>query len=501
METNSQTFYTSCEVYKGKILYRGYQNGKRIQDKLNYEPYLFFKSTKPTGFKTLSGQHVEQRFYDTISEAKNFLFKNKDISGFEYWGMNNFEYTYINDNFRGEVKFDRSLISVVSLDIELYVDPDATTSINDSNFVKLTEHEINAITIRHNGKAYVFGTKYYKVNSDDVSYYLCKDEQELLYKFLEVWQDIDPDVVTGWNINKFDIPYLINRITNTISEDAAARLSPWFLIHPRDMDTKWGDVVQLWDIQGVTILDYVELYQKFYPSKQESYKLDYIALVELGEKKTDYSEYKNLNDLYDKNFQLFIDYNINDTVLIDKLDAKLGYLNIVFCLAYLYKCNFKDTFGTVKPWDVCIHHILLDQNIVIPAFKMPENIREFAGGFVKDTEAGVYNWLISLDIESSYPHQQISYNISPETIIKGKLGNLTIDQIIDNKLELYRDIINEKNLSVTGNMVCFSKEKQGFMPKILESFFNKRVEYKTMIKKDNIKLIEIEAEISRRKTV
>jgi len=472
----NNTFYTNCRVHKGKILYRGIQNGKRIQEKFNYEPYIFLPSNKPTGYTTVEGKHVYKKEFDSISSAKKYLWENKDTSGFDYFGLTNFEYLYINDEFKGEVHFDRSLISVVSLDIENWIDGPID--------VRNTPVPITAITLRKDGKTYIIGTKYYKVKEDNIFYYLCKDEKELLYKFLEIWQMLDPDVVTGWNIETYDIPFLINRISLVLSEEAAKRMSPWGLLESHEVAGKFGDENQVWDIAGVAVLDYMALYKKFSFKNQESYSLDYIVSVELNENKIDYRTlgYKNLNDLYEKNFELFIDYNIHDVVLVDMLDAKLGFLNVAFSLAYLYKCNYKDAFGTVKPWDVGIHHILGDKNQVIPKFDMPEIMRPFEGGFVKETEPGMYHWLLSVDIKSSYPHQIMSYNISPESFL-GKIGRLTIDQLLDGALEVHRGQIDANDMSVAGNLCCFSKGNKGFMAEIMESFFDKRAFYQDQLEK------------------
>ena len=466
----NQEVYTDCRVYRGQILYRGRVGNKRIQDKRRYEPYLFLEDEKGT-YRTLQGRKVKKKDFRSISDAKQFIREHEELNGFKFYGFTNFEYTYIYDKFPGKIVFDKNNISIGSVDIECK----AAKGFPDP---KIADQEITLITLTKNNKAFMIGCKPYYPKDKNVEYFLCEDEEELLRTFLRIWQELDFDVISGWNIDGFDIPYLINRIINVLDEDEVRKLSPWGIIESREVPTKWGDTVQAFDIFGIASLDYIELYKKFSYKNQESYKLDYIAEVELGENKVDYSEYGTLDRLYELNFEMYADYNLKDAVLIDKLEKKLGFINIVLNMAYMMKCNFTDTFRTVKPWDVCIHAYLMDKGIVVPQHNRHLASRSLVGGFVKDINPGFYEWVASFDLKSSYPHQIISYNISPETLVKKINESIDFDtQDVSDVYSKYSKFAKENNLSMAGNLTFYSREKRGFFGEIMVDFFGQRSAY------------------------
>lgn len=484
-------------VSSGQINVRGYTNGKRFQEKVRYEPYLFVPSDKDVGYKTLDSRLVKKKNFNSIAEARQFVRDYKEVSGFEFWGITNWEYLYIYDNFPGKIEYEKSLIHVVSLDIELYVGdgfPDVKRAIEPITAITVSSHK--------NNKIYTLGTKAYQPKKDSVTYILCKDEADLLSKFINLMNVLDPDIITGWNIELFDIPYLINRISNLLGIEQAKKLSPWRRVYSRDIPTKWGQINQVWDIDGITILDYLDLYRKFSYKNQESFKLDHIAFVELGENKVDYSHIGSLNDLYNKDPDLYYEYNIHDCVLVDRLEEKLGFINIVISLAYLYKCNYKDTLTTVKPWDACIHQYLLDKKIVIPQGIRSIADRSLVGGYVKDPTIGKYHWVVSFDIKSSYPHQIMTYGISPENFVKKmpfdiqEFFQITDHGGISNDQNLYTDTMtfrtlkyaHENNLACAGNG-CLFKREPGFMALIMDDFFTERKKVDAL-RAENIKYYE-----------
>ena len=152
--------------------------------------------------------------------------------------------------------------------------------------------------------------------------------------FIEIWERSNIDAVTGWNIEGFDIPYILFRICNVLNVDEAKRLSPFQKISIRKVGSVGDKVIERPEILGISQLDYIALYRKFTYVQQESYSLDNISSVELGEKKLDYSEYDGLLSLYKNDYKKFIDYNIRDVELVDKLDQKLGLINLVYAIAY-----------------------------------------------------------------------------------------------------------------------------------------------------------------------
>ena len=347
------------------------------------------------------------------------------------------------------------------------------------------EVPISNITISKNGKIVVFGCEYYKTKSDNVYYFLCKDEAELLQKFLMVWNDDDwaPDVLTGWNIDAFDIPYIYNRICKVLSETEARKLSPWKMVEEREIvrgktanQSVSDRTDKIYDLIGISTLDYMHLYKKFSFSNQESYRLDHIANVVLGENKLDYSEYGSLYEFYKKDYERFVDYNIHDTVLVERMEDKLGMIKQVFTLAYDAKVNYNDVMTTTKPWDVIIHNYLMNQNIVVPFFTPSRENFDLVGGYVKDVQTGMHPWIVSFDLNSLYPHLIMQYNISPETLVDRVQYFPSIDSLLNGTSP-----VTDRRYAYAGNGCRYVKDKQGFLPALMEKMYDDRDIYKQMM--------------------
>ena len=459
-------FYTSVFQRGDKIYVRGFKNGKRSKFIENYHPYMFIQ--KQGGkYRTLDNKPVEKMQFDSISDAKDFIGRYEDVSNMEIYGLNAFTYVYIFDAFKGEINYDPKTIRIGNIDIEVAADegfPD----------IQKADKEITAIALRFQGTNYVFGCGHFISNDPNTSYLRCKNEYDLLAKFLLAWQHLDMDIVTGWNVEFFDMPYLVNRIKSLLGLSEAKKLSPWGILNERMVEFK-GKENQSYEPVGITVLDYYQLYRKFTFGNQESYKLDYISQIELGEKKVDYSEYGNLLELYKKDYQKFIEYNIQDVVLVEKLDDKLKFLEQVMALAYDAKVNYSDTMTTVRSWDVIIHNYLLEQNIVIPQFKKQPDNEALVGGHVKEPKIGLSKWVVSFDLNSLYPHLIMQYNISPETFV-GKVGFPSIDYLLEGDWE-YRDGM----VAYAANGCTYKKDKQGFLPALMEKMYNSRAEYKKLM--------------------
>jgi len=457
------SFYTHVYMRSDKIYLRGYDKGLRIKETINYNPYLFI--AKQNGkYKTLDGKPVEKMMFDSIRDAREFVSRYEEVSNMEIYGLTNFQYLYIFDTFKGDIDYDPRLVTVGTLDIECAADegfPD----------ISKADKPITAITIRSRGRNYVFGCGDFVTEDPNTHYVKCNDEHHLIQQFISCWRALDLDIVTGWNIEFFDIPYIVNRIISLFGEKEAKKLSPWGILDEKIVEFK-GKQNQSYTPAGISVLDYYQLYRKFTFGNQESYKLDYIAQTELGEKKLDYSEYGSLLELYKNNFQKFIEYNILDCVLVERLDDKLKFIEQVMALAYDAKVNYNDTMTTVRPWDIIIHNYLLDQGIVIPQFKKQPDFEELVGGHVKEPKVGLSKWVVSFDLNSLYPHLIMQYNISPETFVT-RLPNF--DKI---------DILLNGNWStncphaIAANGCVYRKDKQGFLPQLMEKMYNDRVVYK-----------------------
>jgi DNA polymerase elongation subunit (family B) len=285
----------------------------------------------------------------------------------------------------------------------------------------------------------------------------------------------------------------------------AKKLSPWNLVEERTAYNSNGQENTVYIPAGIAMLDYLQLYKKFSFTMQESYRLDHIAHIELGERKLDYSEYESLFGLYKNNYQLFIEYNIKDVDLVDRLDDKLKFIEQVMAIAYDGKVNFVDAFTSVRLWDVIIHNYLINQRIVVPQNKRTHKDKQIIGAYVKDPQTGMHEWVVSFDLNSLYPHLIMQYNISPETFvgqhpnINGESGLEKILAGFLNENDLKEKMI-EKNITCSASGCFFDKDRQGFLPKLMEKMYNDRVVYKDRMiaaKKDqeinpsdeNIKLI------------
>lgn len=469
-------FYTNISRFGNSLLYRGYKDGKRVQTKIPYSPTLFVPVEKATKFRSLDGGYVEPIKLETMREAKEFIERYKDVSNFAVHGNTNYIAQFITEKFPGEIKFDASVINITTIDIEVQ---------SDEGFPEPEEakYPITAIGIKNtiDNTFYIWGTGDYDVSKsimkdNRVVYEKCRDEHELLIKFIAHWASPShmPDVVTGWNIRNFDIPYIINRASRILHEDTIKKLSPWNRIEER-LVTMQKKQVQMYEIIGISQLDWMDLFKKFGYTfgPQENYRLDTIANTVLGEHKLDYDG--TLHSLYTTDHQKFIDYNIRDVDLVDRMEDKAGLIVLCFTMAYRAGVNYNDTFGTTGIWDTLIYRYLTEQNIAVPPNK--ESFKEaYEGGYVKDPQCGVHDWVASFDVNSLYPNIIVQWNMSPETIMFGRHDHRVSP---DSILEGY--IPEKTEFGVCGSGQMFSNQKQGFMPKIIEEMYNERVTVKQMM--------------------
>lgn len=470
-------FYTSVSRYGNNILLRGYQDGQRIKRKIKFKPTLYVRSKNKTQFKTLDNIFVEPKQFETMADARAFVDKYEDIESFEIYGNTNYIAQFIGEEYPGVISFDRSHIRVANIDIEVA---------SDAGFPEPDQaaHPITAIAIHDSitDVYFVWGLDKYDVDARDdkikdcnIRYMQCKDEYTLLKMFLEFWSNefTCPDVVTGWNIRTFDIPYIVNRVNRILGEDAVKKLSPWNSVQEKMISMRKGQV-QIYDIMGIAQVDYMDLFMKFGYSfgPQESYALNHIANVVLGEEKLSYEEYGNLHTLYKENHQKFIDYNIRDVNLVSRMEDKIGLMMLCFTMSYKAGVNYSDTFGTVGIWDSLIYRNLLEQNIIVPPNKDSYK-SDYEGGYVKDPQCGVHDWVASFDVNSLYPNIIVQWNMSPETILKGDVEpNMNVDRCLNGFVNPHKD----KSMAASGQY--FDNSKQGFMPKIIESLYDERVQIK-----------------------
>ena len=463
-------FYTNVTPWGNTLLVREYVNGERLNRKVKYSPTLFCKVIKETNYKTLDGQYVTPIKHDTIKEAKEWLKSYEDQPHLVY-GNTLFQYNYIADEYPNYVKWDIDKILVVTIDIEVACEngfPNPEEAIEPLLSITIKNHQ--------NKQIIVWGTGEYKNTRDDVTYVKCDTEKMLIQEFLTFWEKNQPDVITGWNTEFFDIPYLCNRIKNLYEPKEINRLSPWGNVSDRQV-YKMGRQQQVYDILGVSHLDFYDLYRKFTYTSRESYRLDHIAHIELGESKDD-NPYETFREWYLKDFQSFIDYNIQDVEIVDRLEDKMRLIELCLTMAYDAKVNYMDVLGSVKYWDILIYNELRKKNIVIPQKIQREKSEKFEGAYVKDPIVGLHKWVMSFDLNSLYPHLIMQYNISPETLVADeKVKNMSVEKLLNKEV----DTSILKDATMTPNGALFKTTQKGFLPELMQKMYDDRVKFKQLM--------------------
>lgn len=465
------SFYTSVERVGNFVYYIGYENNRRVKEKIKFSPTLFIPTKNNTKFKTLHGQPVQAIKPGGMREARDYI-ERHSTDHTKVYGNQDYVAQYLYERFPNGCKFDLDVINSTKLDIEVQ---------SDAGFPEPAEalYPVTAITLKNNldNVFYAFSTVEYNVSktiikSSSVVYTKCEDEADLLKKFIAHWSNRFPDIVTGWNSDFFDMPYLINRIMRLLGENAVKMLSPWMRL-PKAVARFEG---VKYEIPGISQLDYLALFKKFgfTYGNQESFKLDNIANVVLGEKKLDYSEYGSLNELYRLNPQKFIDYNIRDVDLVDRIDDQTGFISLALTICHMANVNYESATGSVKPWDSFIYNVLMRQNIVVEPKNPPMNDRQIEGAYVKQPLVGMHDWVMSFDLNSLYPHLIIHYNMSPETIVDGIIPGLNVNDLLKNgqpqKLP--------PNTTVTATGQLFRTDVKGIFPQIVEDMYDLRTEMK-----------------------
>jgi len=466
--------YTNIYQYGSKMLVRGYDvKGNQYKRKEDFQPTIFVPSKIPTDYKTLQGNYVASLHPGTMRDTKEYIDRYKDVEGFEIYGNNNFVSQYVSDNFKGELKFDIEKIRIWTIDIE-------TSTESGFPNMKTANEEILLITLQDNAtkRVVTFGSKPYANADKNVQYRYCINELDLLREFINYWSLNTPDIVTGWNCNLFDIPYLIRRIDSTLGDTYSKKLSPWESIRERTITIR-GNEETAYDIHGVAVLDYLDLYKKYTYSAQESYRLDHIAFVELNERKKE-NPGNSFKEFYTDYWKEFVEYNIQDVGLVDRLEDKMKLIELQITMAYNAKINYEDVFSQVRMWDAIIYNHLRDKGIVIPQNNSSRKDSQFEGAFVKDPIVGMHKWVASFDLNSLYPHLIMQYNISPETLLPGKMS-VSVDQLLNK--EINTTMLKEENITLTANGVSYTKEKQGFMPAVMEEMYNNRSRFKKQMLK------------------
>tara|TARA_S200000501_G_C20854182_1_gene757045 strand:+ start:457 stop:2937 length:2481 start_codon:yes stop_codon:yes gene_type:complete len=456
-------FYTNIQLAGDTVLYRGYEDGQAVQFRTQFSPTLYVTSNRQEKMKTLTGKPVRPVQFEAAREAREFIKTYDGVEKFEVHGYERFVYQYIREQFPNEVDYDISQMRIYALDIEVQCE-------NGFPNVEEAAEEMLSITIKDmvSKKFYIWAVRDFETEHE---HYVFDSEKDMLKSFLEWWVHHTPDILTGWNVNLYDVPYIARRLNRILGEKWMRSLSPWNRANEREIYVQ-GRKNYAYDVSGINILDYLDLYRKFTYSNQESYRLDHIAFVELGQRKLDHSEYENFKDFYTSDWQKFIEYNIQDVELIDRLEDKMKLLELAITMSYDAKVNFEDVYSQVRMWDTMIYNYLADKNVVPPPRKGARKDEKYAGAYVKEPKPGKYDWVVSFDLNSLYPHLIMQYNISPETLWETRHPSASVDKLLNQEVDLSGDF------AVCANGAQYRKDIKGFLPEMMEKIYTERVIYK-----------------------
>ena len=461
-------FYTNLVLLGDDILYRGYEHGQRVQYRDRSSPVLFFvpqAQTKDTKFRTLDGRRAYKKQFSGAREAREVLKQYENTDGLEVHGYERFVYQHINQQFPNDIDYDMSMMKIYTIDIEVACE-------NGFPDVEASAEEMLCLTIKdfNTKKIITWGTREF-TPPEGVEYRVFWTEQEMLQDFHKWWSDNTPDIITGWNNNLYDIPYICRRIERVLGEKWKKSLSPWNRVIDREFVVQ-GRKQIAYDLVGISILDYLDLYKKFTYTNQESYRLDHIAMVELDDKKLDHSDYENFKDFYTSDWQRFVEYNIHDVNLVDKLEDKMKLIELAVTMAFDAKVNFEDVYSQVRMWDTLIYNDLKKRNIVVPPRQSTKKDEKYAGAYVKEPQPGMYDWVVSFDLNSLYPHLIMQYNISPETLVDERHPTVTVDKLLNQEVDIDGDY------AVCANGAQYRRDIHGFLPEIMQRIYDERTIYK-----------------------
>ena len=528
------------------------QNGKRVVEETTIDPYLYFEDKNADGtYKSLFNKPLTKKVFNTDWERREWIQRTPNIPLFEKLSVIR---QYLLDKYFGvedKPEFSQFPFRIFNIDIETEISgefPDqykAQYPINVISIYNTLENEVvvwcyknDATTLMtkekqkeiiENVKKDYDATPKFKINSYD-------DEVPLLEDFLQYWIGFYPDIVTGWNIFGFDIPYIVNRLKVVLGETNMKKLSPvWDRLKApvfEKFDKKNNMITYM--IQGISLIDYLPLYKKFAGTSKQSFKLDAIAKEELDLGKFDYYDigYESMQEFQKKDFTTFVQYNMIDTVLVRLLDKKLGFINLMRNICNISLTEYEAIYQAIPHilGALTVQARINNVKFLTDANKDRDSQREqedndygYQGAFVFPTKAGYYsNGIMSFDFNSLYPNVMMTVNISPDTKV-GKLLDSNWKDIVDKirnkeQLELNETIkirktngkpvditigqlkqLIEEKCTVSANGVLYIKPaiKFGIIPQFLDKMYKRRVEVKKEMKQNKKKVKQIDEQIKK----
>lgn len=411
-----QEFYLTVEQ-SGDTLFERYidENGKERTREITYAPCMFMHTNEPTKYKDIYGKYCVKKPFETMREASSWM-KRMDDMGLEALGMDDYKLSYLSDTYSKDISYDQKLIRVANFDIEVtspdgFPEPvearhpiDAIThydSIDDRFYVFDLLSSINGDVDRWSLKIArklqdQGGDELPEEIADKIVYLSFNDEQEMMLEYLRFWEEKTPVILTGWNVEAFDVPYVYNRLKNIFNERTAKRLSPHRRVRIKEVENMYGSK-QIIHLYGISTLDYIDLYKKFSFTNQASYSLDYVSEYELGVGKLPYDG--PISKLRETNHQRYISYNIIDVYRVIQIDLKRQFINLSLSMGYYAKMQIQSVFSPIKTWDAIIFNSLKRENKVIPQ-QQSHPVLPYPGAFVKEPIPNSYIFVMSFDLTS-----------------------------------------------------------------------------------------------------
>jgi DNA polymerase elongation subunit (family B) len=469
------------------------KEGNRKKFDFDYEPYLYIETNNPKQeeAKSLFGTSLRKLTFKKESDRNEYV-KTSGIRRFFY--NLRAEQQFLLDLYKDkEYDWTKLPFKTFIIDIEVY-------SPHEFPEADEAKHPINVVTIYDNiSETFnVWGLNPYDKSTLEKSlgennatlldpkkivYTHCKSERELLEKFLSYWRKDYPDAIIGWNIEGFDIPYIINRIGYILGDEEVKTLSPVNKLYVKLVENaKFGKELNKWFIRGITLLDYMDLYKTFSRGEQGSYSLNNIAKAEEVGSKLEFEG--ELHKLADQNWDHFVNYNIHDVNLVKLLDDKLHYLTIARFLAYKGFAKIEDSLGKIMIVTGAMCKEANKMGKIIPTFP-PANVQEdYVGGYVREPQRGLQEAVVSFDANSLYPNTIITLNLSPETKIgkivykdeetcevkftNGKLHKFTPKQL--------DEFCSKGKIALSSANVLYRQDAKGICPTFIDSLYQERVE-------------------------
>lgn len=470
------------------------KDGKRITVDVSFNPYLYLETSLKSDAKSIFETPLRKRIFKDTRTRNNFIKESGTNRIFENLRP---EQQFLIDRFHAsneDMEFSQHPLRIHYVDIEVYC-PDAFPTPEEASM------PINVITVYDSIDEcfYTWGTKRLEKKIKNCEYVYCETEVQLLECYLNYVSRSVPDIISGWNSEGFDIPYIVNRTARILGEDKIKQLSPVENVYSRLTTGAFGREQQRWYISGVSCVDYLDIYKKFSIGLRESYKLDAIAELELGERKVDYGN-TNLSALADDDWQTFVEYNVQDVNLLVALEDKLRYLELLRMLAYTGLTTIESAMGTLSVITGATVIKARSKGLVVPTFiKDNINAGKYEGAYVGEPQRGFQHDIISFDANSLYPNTMISLNLSPETKV-GKVVDkdenyVYISHVSGKNFKLthqkFMEFIDKDDISISKAKILFSQKKKGIMPEIVDGIYQQRVEVKKKLQKIKIKLSKL----------